>query len=61
MCSRVFGDAGNPVRHGEQSDRRRQALFAIVAIVGWVDAFMGVQAREALGRMLREELRARRA
>lgn len=61
VCSRVFGDAGNPVRHGEQSDRRRQALFAIVAIVGWVDAFMGVQAREALGRMLREELRARRA
>lgn len=61
VCSRVFGDVGNPVRHGEQSDRRRQALFAIVAIVGWADAFMGVRAREALGRMLREELRSRKA
>jgi hypothetical protein len=61
VCSRVFGDVGNPVRHGEQSDRRRQALFAIVAIVGWADAFMGVRAREALGRMLREELGSRRA
>jgi hypothetical protein len=61
VCSRVFGDVGNPVRHGEQSDRRRQALFAIVAIVGWADVFMGVRAREALGRLLREELRSRRA
>jgi hypothetical protein len=60
VCSRVFGDSGNPVRHGEQSDRRRQALFAIVAIAGWLDTFMKVSAHDALGRMLSEALGSRR-
>jgi hypothetical protein len=61
VCSRVFGDVGHPVRHGEQSDRRRQALFAVVGIAGWVDAFMGLRARQALARLLHNELVSRRA
>jgi len=60
VCGRVFGDTGHPVRHGEQSDRRRQALFAIVAVAGWLDAFMKVSAHDALGRMLSEEIGSRR-
>jgi hypothetical protein len=60
VCSRVFGNTGNPVRHGEQSDRRRQALFAVVAIAGWLDAFMKVSAHDALGRMLSDALGSRR-
>ncbi|MGC2372358.1 MAG: hypothetical protein WA484_00645 [Solirubrobacteraceae bacterium] len=60
VCGRVFGDTGHPVRHGEQSDRRRQALFAIVAIAGWLDAFMKVSAHDALGRMLSDALGSRR-
>ena len=59
VCGRVFGDTGHPVRHGEQSDRRRQALFAIVAIAGWLDAFMKVSAHDALGRMLSDALGSR--
>jgi hypothetical protein len=53
---RVFGNKGNPLRHGEQSDRRRQALFVIVAIAGWIEAFMKVPAADALGALLSDEL-----
>ena len=56
VCGRVFGDLGNPARHGEAVMRRRQVLFAIVAIAGWLDAFMNVPAREVLGQMLRDAL-----
>lgn len=59
VCGRVFGDLGNPVRHGEQSDRRRQSLFAIVAIAGWIEAFMKVRAADALGTLLSDELASR--
>jgi hypothetical protein len=61
VCGRVFGDIGNPVRHGEQSDRRRQSLFAIVAIAGWIEAFMMVRATDALGTMLSDELASHHA
>jgi len=61
VCGRVFGDIGNPVRHGEQSDRRRQSLFAIVAIAGWIEAFMKVPATDALGTLLSDELSSRTA
>jgi hypothetical protein len=60
VCRQVFGDTGNPVRHGEQSDRRRQALFSIAAIAGWLDAFTQVSAHDALGRMLSDALGSRR-
>lgn len=56
VCGRVFGNVGNPMRHGEQSDRRRQSLFTIVAIAGWIEAFMKVRATDALGTQLSEEL-----
>jgi hypothetical protein len=60
VCSRIFGNVvGNPVRRGEQHDRRRQALFAVVGIAGWIDAFMGLRARQALARLLHEELASR--
>ncbi len=59
VCGRVFGDLGNPLRHGEQSDRRQRSLFAIVAIAGWVEAFMKVPAADALGTLLSDELASR--
>jgi hypothetical protein len=59
VCGRVFGDLGNPLRHGEQSDRRQRSLFAIVAIAGWVEAFMKVRAADALGTLLSDELASR--
>jgi hypothetical protein len=59
VCGRVFGDLGNPLRHGEPSDRRRRSLFAIVAIAGWVEAFMKVSAADALGTLLSDELASR--
>lgn len=59
VCGRVFGDLGNPLRHGEQSDRRQRSLFAIVAIAGWIDAFMKVPAADTLGTLLSDELASR--
>jgi hypothetical protein len=59
VCGRVFGDLGNPLRHGEQSDRRQRSLFAVVAIAGWVEAFMKVPAADALGTLLSDELASR--
>lgn len=61
LTNRVFGNIGNPVRHGEQSDRHRQALFAIVAVAGWLDSFTVVSAHEVLGLMLTEELSSHRS
>jgi hypothetical protein len=59
VCGRVFGDLGNPLRHGEPSDRRQRSLFAIVAIAGWVEAFMKVRAADGLGTLLSDELASR--
>jgi len=59
VCGRVFGDLGNPLRHGQPSDRRQRSLFAIVAIAGWVEAFMKVPAADALGTLLSDELASR--
>ncbi len=59
VCGRVFGDLGNPLRHGDRSDRRQRSLFAIVAIAGWVEAFMKVPAADALGTLLSDELASR--
>jgi hypothetical protein len=57
VCGRLFGDIGNPVRHGEPTgNRRRQALFAIVGVAGWMEEYTGAPAREVLGQMLREEI-----
>ncbi|HTZ65733.1 MAG TPA: hypothetical protein VMB51_16660 [Solirubrobacteraceae bacterium] len=59
VCGRVFGDLGNPLRHGEQSDRRQRSLFAIVAVAGWIEAFMKVPVADALGTLLSDELASR--
>ncbi len=59
VCGRVFGDLGNPLRHGDASDRRQRSLFAIVAIAGWVEAFMKIPAADALGTLLSDELASR--
>ncbi len=59
VCGRVVGDLGNQLRHGDPSDRR--FLFAIVAIAGWIEAFMKVPAADALGTLLSDELASRGA
>jgi hypothetical protein len=59
VCGRVFGDLGNPLRHGDHSDRRQRALFAIVGIAGWVEAFMKVPAADKLGSLISDELASR--
>lgn len=54
---RVFGTGGNAFRHGDADEgERRQALLAVVALSGWVDAFMGLSARSVLVELMGEEL-----
>lgn len=53
----VFGTGGNAFRHGDAGEgERRQALLAVVAVSGWVDAFMGLSARSVLVELMGEEL-----
>jgi hypothetical protein len=57
LHGRVFGDGGNAFRHGDADEgERRQALAAVVALSGWVDAFMGLSARAVLVELMGEEL-----
>jgi hypothetical protein len=54
---RVFGDGGNAFRHGDADEgERRQALTFVVAVSGWVDAFMGLSARSVLVELMGDEL-----
>lgn len=54
---RVFGTGGNAFRHGDADEgERRQALLAVVALSGWVDAFMGLSARSLLVELMGEKL-----
>jgi hypothetical protein len=54
---RVFGTGGNAFRHGDADDgERQQALAAVVAVSGWVDAFMGLYARSVLVELMEDEL-----
>ncbi len=54
---RVFGTGGNFFRHGDaDGGERRQALLAIVALSGWIDAFMGLSARSVLVDLMSDEL-----
>ena len=54
---RIFGGVGNPVRHGEATEVRRQhVLYLVVAIAGWLTDSMGLPARDVLGQMLRDAL-----
>ena len=46
----VFGTTGNPFRHGDADDgERRQALFAIAALAGWLEEFADAPVRYELG------------
>ncbi len=57
LHGRVFGDGGNAFRHGDADEgERRQALAAVVALSGWVDAFIGLSARVVLVELMGEEL-----
>lgn len=54
---RVFGTGGNAFRHGDaDGGERQQALAAVVAVSGWVDAFMGLSARSFLVDLMGDEL-----
>lgn len=54
---RVFGGAGDPFRHGDATEgERRQALFAIAALAGWLDEFADTPARYALGSRIQDYL-----
>jgi hypothetical protein len=49
MTQAVFGTEGSPFRHGSAEDgHRRQALFGLVALAGWLQSFIGVQAWDDL-------------
>lgn len=57
MIRRVYGGEGNAFRHGRaDSGERRQTLHSVVALVGWVDAFLEESLMRGLGRLLAERL-----
>lgn len=50
---RVFGTSGNEFRHGAGAGgERRQVLFGISALAGWLEAFAGEPVRHSLGSRL---------
>ena len=51
VVSAVFGEAGDPYRYGHgdpEEGVRRQVLFGIAALAGWLQEFAGVPARDVL-------------
>lgn len=45
----LFGTAGNPFRHGgANSGERRQVLFGVAALAGWIERFAGAPALNVL-------------
>ena len=54
----MFGSTGNPYRHGSAAPGgvRRQVLFGVAAIAGWLDAFAGLPALDALAGRIAEAL-----
>ena len=59
MVRAVFGTTGNPFRHGSASDgERRQVLFGVAALSGWLEEFANVPAMEVLAARLGRELPA---
>lgn len=54
---RVFGSGGNSYRHGDaEGGERRQVLFAIAALVGWLEEFAETPAAYELGTRLEGHL-----
>ena len=59
LLLRVFGTTGDPVRHGDSNDEdRAHVLLAVAGLCGWLDAFVGVPALEALSNELAMHLPA---
>jgi len=59
MVHAVFGTAGNPYRHGgANSGERRQVLFGIAALSGWLQQFANQPALDVLGSRISEALPA---
>ncbi len=57
VVRRVYGGQGNAFRHGRaDSGERRQMLHCVVALVGWVDAFMGLSGMQVLAGLLDKRL-----
>lgn len=57
---RVYGRIANPHRHGTpQGGHRRQSLFLVVALIGWLDAFAQTQLATELFTSLGRELERR--
>lgn len=53
----VYGGQGNAFRHGRaDSGERRQTLHSVVALVGWVDAFVGLSGMRVLAGLLAKRL-----
>lgn len=54
---RVFGTTGNAYRHGDQEGgEREQVLFAVAALVGWLEEFADTPATYELGTRLEGHL-----
>jgi hypothetical protein len=54
----VFGGRGNAFRHGRpKNEARDQVLLLVVALVGWIDSVLGVEATRGLARALQAPLR----
>jgi hypothetical protein len=61
VVTAVFGDAGDPYRHGHgdpEAGVRRQVLFGIAALAGWLQEFSDYEALEVLARRTRQALSA---
>jgi hypothetical protein len=58
MVTAVFGTAGDPYRHGygDPTTARRQVLFGIAALAGWLQEFTSVRALDALGSRMERAL-----
>jgi hypothetical protein len=57
VIRRVFGGIGNAFRHGRaDSGERDQVLFAVVALAGWVDLFLELNAMGVLASELSSRL-----
>lgn len=59
---RVFGTTGNAFRHGDaEGGERRQVLFGVAALAGWLEEFADEPVRYALGSKLQLHIGARAA
>ena len=59
MGTAVFGDTGDPYRHGHgdsEAGVRRQVLFGIAALAGWLQEFSDYEALDVLAWRMRRAL-----